>query len=182
MLNSDLLVAELAAEMKQCTVANCTDRQFTERCKKRTFDFCCEHGVPDVLYTKPADTESGRKSEFLVDLCAFAEQRMVLALESEWVPTLDSIFFDFRKLLHLKTALKVMICDSAVFIKDDLRSVAEFPALYPDHQFGEEYIIFNFHGRQSIIHCHRWKPEQDGAVKPEDVRFAVVEGFPRQTK
>jgi hypothetical protein len=182
MLDSDQLIAALFEAMKKCTRDECNNREFTKKVKECTSAFCCKYGVTEVLYTRPPDEESKRKSEFLVDLCAFADQQMVLALESEWGTTPESFFFDFRKLLHLKTPLKIMICDLPVAIKDELRSVAEFLARYPDHRFGEEYIIFNFRGGQSKIYCHRWKPERDGAVKPEDVRFAVVEGFPKQTK
>lgn len=185
MLDSNLLVAELADEMRLCSLANCSNPQFTARLKERSSDFCRRSGVrdPDILYTRSANEESSeRKHEFLVDFCAFAQERMVLALESEWVPRADNIFFDFRKLLHLKTPLKVMVCDSPTFVSDELASVAKFLAAYPDHRIGEEYIIFNYRGGQATIHCHRWKPGRDGAVKLEEVRLALVEGFPKSTR
>ena len=121
-----------------------------------------------------------RKREFLVDLCAFADEQMVLALESEWNPNPISTFEDFRKLLQLKAPLKVMICDSPVFVRTRLSSVAAFLARYPEHRLGEEYIIFNFRGNRTVLNCHRWKPKKDGIVHPDEIRFALVAGFPRK--
>ena len=177
LLDSDFLIAELAAEIKQCSLDECRDPEYTKRIKDRISAFCLEKGASDVRFTEASASE--RRHEFMVDLCAFEGQRMILAVESEWLPEPENTFYDFRKLLYLKAPLKVMICDSPSFVRDRLKPAAAFLAQYPDHLAGEEYIIFNFRGNRGVLNCHRWKPARDGAARLEEIRFSVVPGFPK---
>ena len=51
---------------------------------------------------------------------------MDAAIESEWTPTLDAIEYDFKKLLHVKASLKMMLCDSPQYVKDNLVPAVSF--------------------------------------------------------
>ena len=122
---------------------------------------------------------SVRNHEFLLDFIAVHPDTadVQLAVESEWGP-LGAIVHDFRKLLYMKSDVKIMICGSGG--ERLLPRLEEIASKYPRHMTGETYIILDVSEPEMCVHSYMWAPETDGVAavqfRPllEPVPFAFV--------
>jgi len=81
----------------------------------------------------------------------------------------------WRRASRSWSTIKLMICDSPPFVEEKLKPAVEALEKYPDHQIGEQYLIFNCRCDRGVINCHSWRV----IAKETDVQFSVMPGFPR---
>ncbi len=106
---------------------------------------------------------------FLVDVAVFRRTRLELAILFSDVPQ------EWRKLVHIKAPLRVLICDSV-----EVREFTKMLAAYGDHRAGEQYLVLNWRREKRTIFAHLWRVPGDGRVPAMAVRFQPLPGFPRE--
>ena len=100
-----------------------------------------------VSYSDGAD-----RHEFMLDVVAWdksGHETVTLAVECEWYQKIEEVENDFRKLLVVKSPLKLMIfaCNKKArkFRAEDIQEmVKERLRSYRDHVRGERYVFINF--------------------------------------
>jgi hypothetical protein len=108
-----------------------------------------------------------RNHEFLLDFIAVNPETsdVQIAVESEW-GHLGAVVYDFRKLLYIKSDVKIMICGPG---DDRLCSrLEEVATRYPRHLAGETYIVQDVSEAARCIRSYIWTAPSDG---PAQVRF-----------
>ncbi len=112
--------------------------------------------------------------DFLVDLAVLRRSRL------EMVMLASDSQADWRKLVHIKAPLRVLLCNSAALADDDLRDFVRMLAAYGDHRAGEEYLILNWRREHHVLHAHLWRAGANGRIAPLNIRCVKLPGFPKE--
>ena len=125
----------------------------------------------------------GRASVF--DLIWLSERGLLmLAAEIEWTSTLTDVRVDFKKLLHAKSPLKLMILARPDPEGTILPQLAKSVVEYAGHVEGEEYVIIQLSDRahrsqhRRLHACRFLVPKTDGMLSPGTISFTPVDGSP----
>jgi len=103
-------------------------------------------GFQQGFQVKLTNSEEGER-EFLLDLCWLKETSeeclMGLALECEWEYG-DAVLYDFRKLVHMKAFVKVVVCALSKDMMDStLDEMCRVIRSNPLRLMQESYLVIN---------------------------------------
>lgn len=127
----------------------------------------------DVHYTDRARA----LGEFLFDLVWLGSHGMELAVESEW-NGVGNVLVDFKKLVHVKAPIKLLVCDTAKTESQVLPKLHDYLAAYHDHRAGEHYVVVDLCCAQRRARCYAWRVDHDGELGANEIRFAPIAGSP----
>jgi hypothetical protein len=102
------------------------------------YDKCSQEGAPRNGHRADQETYCSDGvigfGEYMVDVMWWNRitSRPEAVFESEW-GTIDDIVFDFKKLLYVKSPLKVMICDPQKHREQLIPELESCVRSYPDH-------------------------------------------------
>ncbi len=123
----------------------------------------------------PETQREKRQGEYIHDViwrCEFSRD-ILLAVESEWLD-IDEVLYDFEKLMHTKSPLKLMVSNmwesSAKARKNNLprlleRIVKDCLTPFQQHVCGETCLLVNFFGLTANAACYQFVADQDGKVQ-----------------
>ena len=156
------LVHFYAARIGRRVASRDTLQHWTRATKDVLTEFALERGWAPIC-------TGIRNQEFLLDFLALNEHTrdIELAVESEW-GTLGAILHGFRKLLYVKSDLKLMICGPAAGNASLCSRVEEVVSKYPRHMTGETYVLVQVSETDMVLRSYVWRAQSDG---PAEVRF-----------
>lgn len=127
-----------------------SDKKWTDHLKR---------SLCDLLHQKEANgrhvlcSQSERDNhEFLLDIVVWdrsSGEGVILAVESEWTQSVDSIAEDFWKLLVVKSRVKLMIfalnANARKHTQEETwKKLSECLLKYRDHRKGERYVFIDY--------------------------------------
>lgn len=133
-----------------------TLQRWTRATKEILTDFAGEHGWQAIC-------TGVRNHEYLLDFIAVDPNTadVQLAVETEW-GSLGSVVHDFRKLLYIKSDLKIMICGSGAGGDRLCAQLETLASRYPRHVAGEMYVILDVNEADMAIRSYVWIADADG--------------------
>lgn len=146
-----------------------TQQRWTRATKEILVAFAASRGWKSIC-------TAVRNHEFLLDFIAVDPNTsdVQLAVESQWGPA-GAVVHDFRKLLYIKSDVKILICGSGgERICSRLEEVA---SRYPRHYAGETYIVLDVSEAELSIQSYLWSATSDGPAAVRFKPFVSAVGF-----